>query len=113
MLKHGAWMVKDLNKALEDVISVIMKSDDYQTCLKLKEKMKKNKELMELIEKLKLEQKDFVKNGYQNKDKINELEKKLYQIPIYAIYIQHLEKVNDMLSYVEDDLNHYFYQLFN
>lgn len=106
-------MVKWLNKALDDVISVIKNSDDYRTCLQLKEKMKKNRDLMELIEKLKLEQKDFVRNGYQSKDKINELQEKLYQIPIYVIYMQHLEKVNDMICYIEDDLNHYFYQLFN
>ena len=43
-------MVKQLNKAIDDVISVIVNSKDYQQCLQLKDKMKKNQELMKLID---------------------------------------------------------------
>lgn len=106
-------MVKLLNKKLEEVITVIKDSEDYKECVKLKEKMKKNEELMQLIDTLKTLQKEYVKNGYQDKEKLEEVENKLYEIPIYAIYMEHLEKVNQMISYVEDDLNDYFYQLFN
>lgn len=106
-------MVKLLNKKLEEVITVIKDSKDYQECIKLKEKMKKNVELMQLIDTLKTLQKEYVKNGYQDKEKLEEVEHKLYEIPIYVTYIEHLEKVNQMISYVEDDLNDYFYQLFN
>lgn len=106
-------MVKLLNKKLEEVITVIKESEDYQECIKLKEKMKKNAELMQLIDTLKILQKEYVKNGYQDKEKLEEVENKLYEIPIYVTYIVHLEKVNQMISYVEDDLNDYFYQLFN
>ena len=106
-------MVKLLNKKLEEVITVIKESKDYQECIKLKEKMKKNAELMQLVDTLKTLQKEYVKNGYQDKEKLEEVENKLYEIPIYVTYIEHLEKVNQMISYVEDDLNDYFYQLFN
>ena len=106
-------MVKLLNKKLEEVITVIKESEDYQECIKLKEKMKKNAELMQLIDTLKTLQKEYVKNGYQDKEKLEEVENKLYEIPIYATYMERLEKVNQMISYVEDDLNDYFYQLFN
>jgi cell fate (sporulation/competence/biofilm development) regulator YmcA (YheA/YmcA/DUF963 family) len=106
-------MVKLLNKKLEEVITVIQKSEDYQECIKLKEKMKKNVELMQLIDTLKTLQKEYVKNGYQDKEKLEEVENKLYEIPIYVTYMERLEKVNQMISYVEDDLNDYFYQLFN
>lgn len=106
-------MVKLLNKKLEEVITVIKDSKDYQECIKLKEKMKKNVELMQLIDTLKTLQKEYVKNGYQDKEKLEEVENKLYEIPIYVTYIEYLEKVNQMISYVEDDLNDYFYQLFN
>lgn len=105
-------MVKRLNKALGDVIAVITNSDDYQQCLQLKNKMKKNQELMELIENLKTAQKEYVKNGV-GKEKIAFLEEKLYQYPIYLVYMEHLGKVNDMLSYVEEDLNDFFNQLMN
>ena len=55
-------MVKLLNKKLEEVITVIKDSKDYQECIKLKEKMKKNAELMQLIDTLKTLQKEYVKN---------------------------------------------------
>lgn len=105
-------MVKQLNNAIDDVISVIVNSKDYQQCLQLKDKMKKNQELMKLIEDLKKAQKEYVKSGI-GKEKIDSLEEELYQFPIYVVYMEHLEKVNDMLSYVEEDLNDYFYQLMN
>lgn len=105
-------MVKQLNKAIDDVISVIVNNKDYQQCLQLKDKMKKNQELMKLIEDLKKAQKEYVKSGI-GKEKIDSLEEELYQFPIYVVYMEHLEKVNDMLSYVEEDLNDYFYQLMN
>ena len=106
-------MVKLLNKKLEEVITVIKESEDYQECIKLKEKMKKNAELMQLVDTLKTLQKEYVKDGYQDKEKLEEVENKLYEIPIYVTYMERLEKVNQMISYVEDDLNDYFYQLFN
>lgn len=105
-------MVKQLNKAIDDVISVIVNSKDYQQCLQLKDKMKKNQELMKLIEDLKKAQKEYVKSGV-GKEKLDSLEEELYQYPIYVVYMEHLGKVNDMLSYVEEDLNDYFYQLMN
>ena len=105
-------MVKQLNNAIDDVISVIVNSKDYQQCLQLKDKMKKNQELMKLIEDLKKAQKEYVKSGI-GEEKIDSLEEELYQFPIYVVYMEHLEKVNDMLSYVEEDLNDYFYQLMN
>ncbi len=105
-------MVKQLNNAIDDVISVIVNSKDYQQCLQLKDKMKKNQELMKLIEDLKKAQKEYVKSGI-GEEKIDSLEEELYQYPIYVVYMEHLEKVNDMLSYVEEDLNDYFYQLMN
>lgn len=106
-------MVKLLNKAVEEVISVIQKSDDYQKCLELKEKMKQNKELMQLIENIKEAQKRYIKNGSQDKKEIQVLEEKLSNYPIYVLYQQHLEKVNSMISYVQDDLNEFFTQLLN
>lgn len=106
-------MVKLLNKAVEEVISVIQKSDDYQKCLELKEKMSQNKELMQLIENIKEAQKRYIKNGSQDKKEIQVLEEKLSNYPIYVLYQQHLEKVNSMISYVQDDLNEFFTQLLN
>ena len=65
-----------MNKAIDDVISVIVNSKDYQQCLQLKDKMKKNQELMKLIEDLKKAQKEYVKSGI-GKEKIDSLEEEL------------------------------------
>ncbi len=75
--------------------------------------MKKNEELMQLIDDLKTFQKKHVNNGYQYQEELDKIEKQLNDIPIYSSYIEHLEKVNQMILYVEDELNDYFIQLFN
>ncbi len=106
-------MVKLLDKKLEEVIAVIMNSNDYKECVKLKEKMQKNEELMSLINTLKEKQKEYIKKDYSNKEELEELKNKLYDIPLYSVYMEHLKKVNEMISYVQDDLNDYFYYLCN
>ena len=47
-------MVSWLNKALDDVINTIINSDDYKSCILLEEKMSTNKEICELVEKIKI-----------------------------------------------------------
>ena len=113
MLRLGVWMVKLVNEAISDVISVIQKSDDYQKCVELKQKMAHNKELMKVIEELKKAQQVYIKNGSVDKSVVDSLKEKLYEFPIYVVYMQHLEKVNEMISYVEDDLNDFFTRLSN
>ena len=108
-------MVKVLDKALDLLIEVILSDPDYQICLKLRENMVHNVKVMDLIDNLKCMQKKYVKSGYSKdiKKNLDSLTEQLYQIPLYASYMMHLEKVNDMLSYVESELNHYFYELLN
>ena len=38
---------------------------------------------------------------------------KLNNIPIYCDYLRYLDKVNQMISYVNDEMNDYFYKLLN
>lgn len=107
-------MVNQLNKALDDVINTIINSDDYKSCIQLKEKMSTNKEICELVEKIKILQKKYVRES--DEEVLAEIkihEKKLNEMPIYVIYMQHLEKVNEMINYVKDELNDYFYKVLN
>ena len=46
-------MVKQLNKALEEVITCITDSNDYKECIRLKSLMDNNSEIKELVEKIK------------------------------------------------------------
>lgn len=103
-----------MNKALDEVINTIINSDDYKSCIELKDKMSNNKEICELVEKIKILQKKYVR---ENNDEVlvelKVLENRLNEIPIYVIYMQHLEKVNEMINYVKDELNEYFYKVLN
>lgn len=103
-----------MNKELEEVINTIINSDDYKSCIQLKEKMSTNKEICELVDKIKVLQKKYVReNGEEVLEELKLLEERLNEIPIYVIYMQHLEEVNKMINYVKDELNDYFYKVLN
>lgn len=107
-------MVKQLHKELIDVIDTIKGSSDYLACIKLKDEMSKNSNLMELISRVKKLQKEYVKTKNMDlKEELDECQQKLEQNPLYVTYINHLEKVNSMISYVEEDLNQFFLELTN
>lgn len=103
-----------MNKELDEVINTIINSDDYKSCIQLKEKMSTNKEICELVDKIKVLQKKYVReNGEEVLEELKLLEERLNEIPIYVIYMQHLEKVNEIINYVKDELNDYFYKVLN
>lgn len=103
-----------MNKALEEVINTIINSDDYKSCIQLKEKMSTNKEICELVDRIKILQKKYVReNDEEVLAELKVLEDRLNEIPIYVIYMQHLEKVNAMINYVKGELNEYFYKVLN
>ena len=104
-----------MNKALEDVIKCITMSDEYRKCIELKDKMSKNEELINLIEQVKNKQKEYVRSNYDESIKIELklLEDKLNEIPIYVVYMQNLEVVNEKINLVKDELNQYFFEILN
>ena len=107
--------MENVYSALEDVIQTIISSSEYQTCLSLKEQMKNNEEVMQLIEKVKETQKKYIRSGYDSsiKKELDEYNQQLIDIPIYHTYQESLEKVNEMIGYVKDTLNDYFTKLLN
>ncbi len=107
--------MEKLYQSVDDVISMISNSFEYQSCLSLKKKMMENDELSHMIQDIKKLQKDYIKSNYDPsiKSQLDQLEEKVSSIPIYYIYNQNLEKVNEMISYVNDSLNDYFYHLMN
>lgn len=109
-------MTDKLTFCLDELLEVVTKSKEYKTCLELKEKMKKNIELTDLIEKLKAKQKQYVKSSFQDekvKEELKELEEKINKIPLYITYNQNLEVVNEMLTTITEELNEYFKEKFN
>lgn len=103
-----------MNEALNEVINTIINSDDYKKCIELKNTMSSNEELVSLIEKIKKLQKKYVNtNDQEILVELEKLEEKSNNIPIYVIYMQYLEKVNEKIEFVKDELNDYFYEVLN
>lgn len=105
----------ELYKALDDVIKCIVESREYQNCISIQNKMKDNVELNDYINKVKKYQKEYVRSGYDKdiKKKLDLINNKLKEIPIYVVYLQNLEIVNQKIELVKDSLNDYFEMLFN
>ncbi len=102
--------MEELNK----IIDYITNTDSYKNTIKLREQMSHNTELNNLIEEVKSLQKKYIKNNNESikkelDDKINTLN----SYPIYNSYNKYLEEVNQMISYVNDELNDYFNKVIN
>ncbi len=100
---------------LDDLITYIKNTNEYKKCIELKDKMSSNSNINGLIEEIKLLQKKYIKSNYDENIK-KELDNKnieLNDIPIYISYCDNLEKVNQMISYVNDELTDYFYKILN
>lgn len=107
--------MENVYKALDDVINVIVNSEDYKKCITYKEQMNENKELVELINKVKELQKKYIRSGYDKeiKEELDSVEEELNNIPIYNEYNSSLIKVNEMIDYVKESFNDYFNKLLN
>lgn len=100
---------------LDDLILYIKESREYQLCLKAKEKMKDNEELMELIDEVKSLQKKYIRSNYSKeiKEALDEKMRVLNEIPIFATYNYNLEIVNEKLQVIKEELDQYFYSKLN
>lgn len=107
--------MEKLYKAIDEVVLCIKDSDEYKTCILLKEKMKNNSEIVSLVTEVKRLQKEYIRKEFDSsiKEELDEANKKLNEIPIYNIYLNNLEKVNERIEFVKDNLNDYFYKLLN
>ena len=106
--------MEKLNKSLDEVVDCIKNSKEYKKCIELKEKMDSNEEVNSLVKEIKTNQKEYIKSNDPNiLSELKSLENSLNSIPIYHVYTINLEKVNEMINYVKDELNDYFIDLLN
>lgn len=107
--------MENVNKEIDDLVDYIKNTDDYKKCIKLKDQMKDNSELMSLIDEVKNLQKKYIKSNYDLliKEELDKKNKELLEIPIYVLYNKHLNNVNYMIDYINNSLNIYFYELLN
>ncbi len=99
---------------LKEIVEYIQNSKEYQMCIKLKKQMADNTFICERVNQIKKLQKQFVQSGYDSKIKkeLDVLVSELETIPVYVIYTENLEVVNQKIDYVRDSLNDYFQLLF-
>ena len=107
--------MESVNDSLKEVVECIKNSKEYKMCIQLKGQMNANEELVSLIKKVKDCQKKYVRSNYSTYvgKELEELLRKLNSIPIYSIYMQNLDIVNQKIDYVREELNDYFYSLLN
>ena len=105
-------MNKEILEKIDEIIQIIETSPEYLKYLDLKEKIKNNKELMELINKVRVMQKDVL----HKKNNQNELDKLLNELnnnPLYREYNNVIYEINNTYSIVENSINNYFEKIVN
>ena len=105
-------MVKLLNntlilKKLDEIINEIETSEEYKKYLVLKDEIKKNKELVLLINKVRQLNKDF-NHKLVKEDELDRLTNELNNHPLYREYLNTISVINNELSIVENAINNYF-----
>lgn len=110
-----SYLNKESRQSLNKIIEFIKTSPEYIKCNELKTRMKEDEKLLELITKVKELQKKYIRNNYNQKIK-EELD---YHIGLlnnnnlYVLYNHYLEKVNDQIDLVKNELNDYFVKITN
>ncbi len=105
-------MTKEIETKIDEIIQEIENSDIYIRYLTLQKQIESNSELMELINKVKVMQKDVI----HKKKKQAELDKLMDELnsnPLYREYNNTLYEINNTYGIIESSLNNYFDKIIN
>ncbi len=104
-----------MEKELDNIVKYITNSDEYKRVILLKDKMKSNELVSNLVNEIKLLQMDYVNSEFdlEIKNRLDGLNNELNLIPIYIEYNNSLDVVNEMIELVKSSLNSYFDNVFN
>ena len=105
-------MNKEISIKIDEIINVIENSDVYQKYLLLKKSISENKELMELINKVRVMQKDVLHHK-KTKDDLDKLMQELNNHPLYIEYNNTIFEINNTYAIIENSLNNYFDKILN
>lgn len=95
---------------IDEIIDIIKNSDEYQKYIEVSNKMKINKDIMDLIEEVKLLQKKAVKEESLGNDislideEISNKLRKLEEYPIYLEYTYLQEDLDNSISLVKTSI---------
>ena len=107
-------MEEKLDKALEELINSFNEDDDFQEYFRVREKVKNNKEIMDLISLVKKLQKELVKSGSEEVQKeLDDTVSKLESIPLYDTYNKKLEIANQKNELLVKEVNDFFQSVVN
>ena len=105
-------MNKEIDLKVDEIIQDIENSEVYQKYLSLKEEINNNKELMKLINKVRLMQKDVL-HKKQSEKELDKLMDELNNHPLYREYNNTIYEINNTYGIIESSLNNYFNKIFN
>lgn len=105
-------MNKEIEKKIDEIISEIENSPVYQEYLSLKEKISKDKKLMELINRVRVMQKDVLHKKVK-KEELENLVNELNSEPLYIQYSNMVYEINNTFAIIEERLNKYFDDVLN
>lgn len=118
MRKHGVWMAKYVNekilKKVDELITEIKKSSDFQNYKYLTEKLEKNSTIKTKVQEIKHLQKEITKREYYHQDTSEQVQKwnkeveALKQIPLYQDWITTQEKLNQYCQEIKSQLENCF-----
>lgn len=109
-------MVKSLNNEIsnkvDEIINEIENSPIYLKYLDLQKKINNNKELMELINKTRVMQKDVLHKKVKEEE-LKKIVDELNNHPLYREYNNTIYEINNIYGIIESNLNNYFNNIIN
>ena len=105
-------MNKEVNQKIDEIIQEIETSPLYLKYLDLQKQIENNNELMELINKVRIMQKDVL-HKIEHKEKLDELVNELNNNPLYREYNNTIYEINNTYGIIETSLNNYFDKVIN
>ena len=105
-------MNSEINMKIDEIIKDIEESSIYKKYLSLKDLISSNKELMALINKVRIMQKDVLHHK-KSKEELNKLMNELNTHPLYIEYSNTIYEINNTYGIIESSINNYFEKIFN
>lgn len=105
-------MNKEILNKIDEIIHLIEDSSVYQKYHALQKEINKNDELVKLINKVKVLQKDVV-HHLTSKEELNKIMDELNNYPLYREYNNTLSELNNTYAIIENSINHYFQDKLN
>ena len=105
---------KEIIEKTKELVKTIKEDNLYKEYRKLRHELKSNKKINNKIEEVKRLQRKYVMGNYQDKellDNINTLIKELESIPLYYIYSQKEEELNNDLLLIKEGLSSSFHDI--